>query len=224
MPRYPGPGEVLAGRAELVAKVLAAARVEPPETSRLGDGFHVPTRLTQTHRSGGRDGIRRSQKRTAVPKPRLAAESASHCGRALGEPRIACGATPATPSGTTHDLRPTRWRKYADAARRPGITQASARRYGTRSHPPSDCSGRNDAQAGDTAPGFGSQPSAFRRLVLPRIQGVASSTLARATGLSPGYRALIRDGKRIPHPRHWSAFQLVGLQAQDSKPIAQSVD
>jgi hypothetical protein len=71
------------------------------------------------------------------------------------------------------------------------------------------------AQSGEAASGFGAQPSAFRRLVLPRVQGVASSTLARATGLSPGYCALIRDGKRVPHPRHSAALQLAGLQAAD---------
>jgi hypothetical protein len=61
--------------------------------------------------------------------------------------------------------------------------------------------------------GFGSSPSTFRRLVLPRIQSVSSSRLAAATGLSPGYCAIVRRGDRIPAPRHWAAFQLAGLQA-----------
>jgi CRISPR-associated protein Cas1 len=79
--------EALAGHAERVAKMLAAARVEPPETFRLGDGFHVPTRLSQAHRSDGRDGIRRRQKRSpSIPKPRLAATCVD-CGRPLGDPR-----------------------------------------------------------------------------------------------------------------------------------------
>jgi CRISPR-associated endonuclease Cas1 len=63
--------------------------------------------------------------------------------------------------------------------------------------------------------GFGSSPSAFVRLVLPRIQGVSSSRLATATGLSPGYCALVRSGKRVPHARHWAALQLVGLQSSE---------
>lgn len=63
--------------------------------------------------------------------------------------------------------------------------------------------------------GFGTAPSTFRRLVLPGIQGVSSSQLAQATGLSGGYCGLVRRGLRVPHPRHWAAFQLAGLQASD---------
>jgi len=68
-------------------------------------------------------------------------------------------------------------------------------------------------QAAEPTSGFGSSPSTFRRLVLPRIQSVSSSRLAAATGLSPGYCALVRRGERIPAPRHWAALQLTGLQA-----------
>jgi hypothetical protein len=67
----------------------------------------------------------------------------------------------------------------------------------------------------EDAGGFGASPSAFNRLILPKLQGVAPAILATATGLSPGYCALIRAGKRIPHPRHWAALQLAGLQAAD---------
>jgi hypothetical protein len=63
-------------------------------------------------------------------------------------------------------------------------------------------------QAAEPTSGFGSLPSTFRRLVLPRIQSVSSSQLAAATGLSPGYCALVRRGDRIPAPH-----QLAGLQA-----------
>jgi CRISPR-associated endonuclease Cas1 len=68
-------------------------------------------------------------------------------------------------------------------------------------------------RAAEPTSGFGSSPSTFRRLVLPRIQSVSSSRLAAATGLSPGYCALVRRGERIPAPRHWASLQLAGLQA-----------
>jgi hypothetical protein len=65
------------------------------------------------------------------------------------------------------------------------------------------------------AAGYGSHPSTFNRLILPQIGEVAPATLAAATGLSKGYCASIRAGKRIPHPSHWAALQLAGLRARD---------
>lgn len=47
--------------------------------------------------------------------------------------------------------------------------------------------------AAEPTSGFGSSPSTFRRLVLPRIQSVSSSQLAAATGLSPGYCARLSE-------------------------------
>lgn len=63
---------------------------------------------------------------------------------------------------------------------------------------------------GSSGGGFTGLPSEFRRLILPRLDGLPPRELAGVTGLSPGYCAQIRDGKRIPHVRHWPAFQLAG--------------
>jgi CRISPR-associated endonuclease Cas1 len=67
----------------------------------------------------------------------------------------------------------------------------------------------------DHSDGFGYGTSGFVRLVLPRIAGVSPRELAETTGLSRGYCAAIRDGKRVPHRRHWAALQLAGLQHRD---------
>ncbi len=64
--------------------------------------------------------------------------------------------------------------------------------------------------------GFTGTPSEFSRLILPRISGLAPRQLAQETGLSPGYCAQVRDGKRVPHVRHWAALQLAGLRARDA--------
>ncbi len=63
--------------------------------------------------------------------------------------------------------------------------------------------------------GFTGAPSEFSRLILPRLSGLAPRQLARETGLSRGYCAQVRDGKRVPHVRHWAAFQLAGLHGQE---------
>jgi hypothetical protein len=69
-------------------------------------------------------------------------------------------------------------------------------------------------KASPASGGFTGRPSEFRRLILPRITGIPSVTLANMTGLSVGYCAQIREGKRVPHVRHWAAMQLAGLQKQ----------
>ena len=63
------------------------------------------------------------------------------------------------------------------------------------------------------AGGFTGRPSEFRRLILPRLAGIEARVLAGATGLSPGYCAQVREGKRVPHVRHWATLQLLGLTA-----------
>lgn len=107
--------EVLAGPAESIAKMLAAARVAPPETFRLGDGFHVPTRLSQSHRSDGRDGIRRTPRRTpAIPKPRLAATCVD-CGRPLAkQDGVRCDACHIRRLPTSRPRSRRYWRQFSD--------------------------------------------------------------------------------------------------------------
>ncbi len=57
------------------------------------------------------------------------------------------------------------------------------------------------------ASGWTGHPSEFRRLILPGLASARPSDLALATGLSAGYCAQIRDGKRVPHVRHWAALR-----------------
>lgn len=49
--------------------------------------------------------------------------------------------------------------------------------------------------------------SVFRTEILPRLQGVGLRELANATGLSRAYCCLIRNGEKIPHPRHWDVLR-----------------
>jgi hypothetical protein len=44
-----------------------------------------------------------------------------------------------------------------------------------------------------------------------RSTKVPLSRLAKATGLSLRYCALIRRGERMPHPRHWEGFRALTL-------------
>jgi hypothetical protein len=46
----------------------------------------------------------------------------------------------------------------------------------------------------------------FLREVLPKLDDVPLSAIARATGLSLAACSRYRSGARVPHPRHWEAL------------------
>ncbi len=53
-------------------------------------------------------------------------------------------------------------------------------------------------------------PAIFQVEILPHLQGISYSALARATGLSRRYTKLIATGQATPHPMHWAAFRSAG--------------
>jgi hypothetical protein len=79
-----------------------------------------------------------------------------------------------------------------DAGKRRGATQSKQQQE------------RREWEAANQGARF--DPQSFRREILPRIQGVPLSELARATGLSLLYASQVRRGIRIPHRRHWLAL------------------
>ncbi len=54
-------------------------------------------------------------------------------------------------------------------------------------------------------------PQRFRSEVLPELRRLSLSQMAQATGLSRAYCSLVRDGKKLPHPRHWAALRKAAL-------------
>lgn len=49
-------------------------------------------------------------------------------------------------------------------------------------------------------------PDWYLTNVLPGLAGVTLTAIAKATGMSTSNAAKVRSGKRVPHPRHWSAL------------------
>ncbi|MGB3306369.1 MAG: CRISPR-associated endonuclease Cas1 [Thermomicrobiales bacterium] len=70
---------------------------------------------------------------------------------------------------------------------------------------------RWEAQREWDAEGVHADPEVFRREILPAIQGVSLTELARVTGLSVQYCGLIRRGLKMPHPRHWESLRSLSL-------------
>ncbi|MGO8873431.1 MAG: CRISPR-associated endonuclease Cas1 [Acidimicrobiales bacterium] len=53
-------------------------------------------------------------------------------------------------------------------------------------------------------------PAWFTRAVLPGLQGMSLTDIAKATGMSTSTASKVRAGRRVPHPRHWEALQGLG--------------
>ena len=55
----------------------------------------------------------------------------------------------------------------------------------------------------------------YKNRILPKLAGVAISSIASALGISEPYAADVRAGRRRPHPRHWQVLErLVGFPTQ----------
>jgi hypothetical protein len=50
------------------------------------------------------------------------------------------------------------------------------------------------------------QRTAFLRNVTPRLDSLSLTAIAEATGLTMAYCSKVRNGKVVPHRRHWAAF------------------
>ena len=198
-------GEV-APHAELVAKLLAAdAGLGAP-----------PTLLTGHTRREARPAGSRKRPQKAL-KPVVPAQVCSDCGWEIpaGQRRCPdCHATANTTRLRDHQAASTLARqttgKHPSARAEVRARIAAAQRA------------QWEARRLDIGTGYTGRSSEFRRLILPHLAGATPARLADATGLSRGYCAQIRDGRRVPHVRHWAALQLAGLRSpsRDTAPEA----
>jgi CRISPR-associated endonuclease Cas1 len=183
--------ERLAPLAEHLAETLLAGR---------------PTPLTQSRRSSGRDNVRRRLKHANAVQP-VVARSCRSCGTVLtGADRTHCD-----------DCLPGfRAEQQASFAAAGPVALARLRAEGTDPAHGGQAGRRRsrtmrqrkaEAAEWDAHQLEPSDVEQFKRDVLPAIQDIPLRELAEATGLSLRYVALIRRGERVPHSRHWSAFQ-----------------
>ncbi len=176
----------------------------------------VPTPLTQSNRSAGRDRLRRHPRKAVVPAPAMP-PACRNCGVLLDRTdRIFCD-----------ECLPERYRELRREGLAAGRQVLGNLRY----------QGQDPAHGGQAARKRGKriaqqirargawnathQPEpdvqAFRREILPRLRDVPLSTMARVTGFSPGYCSFIRRGVRIPHPRHWEVLRDLA-QRREARP------
>ena len=165
----------------------------------------IPTSLTQTRRSAGRDGIRRNpRKQPRPPKPMLAGVCHS-CGVVLASSK----------RSYCDDCLDARKAEGLETFARAGSTSLS--KLIAQGHDPAHggeaglkraetvSRRRKEAQEWDLRH-LRPDASEFARAIRPGLQAVSIQRIVKATGLSPRYCALIRRGLRVPHPRHWESL------------------
>ncbi len=174
----------------------------------------LPTPLTQSNRSKGRDNHRR--------RPPVRERRSGGMGRSICR---GCGIEVGGQQRWCPVCRPTAWEEASKrglAAARvrraelqregldPGASTAARAKVGDANR-----RRRNEEVAWDRDHPDRRDPADFRRDVLPRIRGVPLRKLAARTGLSVTYCGEIRRGLHTPHPRWWEAFGLAALESTE---------
>lgn len=170
----------------------------------------VPTRLTQANRSAGRDHIRRGpRKYPAAAKSDVRWSICQGCGAVVGADQRWCAdCRPAVKlQAGAHGLlvgRALRARLHLQGLDPATSAAARAKNRAAR------IQRHHEQAAWEEAHPDRPDTSVFIKTVLPALSGVPIRRLAKATGLSVGYCALIRRGLRVPHPRWWELISSVG--------------
>jgi len=204
-------GPIAEGLARTLARDASGPRSHVPT---------LPTNLTGHARSRGRDGIRNGD-RAKGKAPRRAARrllppACRRCGLVFEDPkdrrRRLCNEclalAKAEQAAAFVKTGPTALAAMRAQGNAPIDRPEIRRRIGEAQ----TARRAADAQWERAHPGFVADPDAFRREVLPAIQAISLSRIARATGLSVTHAASIRRGRVIPHPRHWDALRSVATR------------
>jgi hypothetical protein len=168
----------------------------------------IPTLLTQANRSAGPDGVR------VKPRRKVAAQ--------LTVPRACTGCGVVLQAGDRNFcdvwLPEVNQTNALDFRERGRATRAALRVEGkdpAHSEVANQRRGRQVARhlreirQWNTAHGGEADPEVFRREILPGLQDVSLSTMAKATGLSEGYCSFVRRGLKVPHRRHWEQLRIL---------------
>lgn len=207
--------QFLTGIASQLAKLVAPVVEQVAQCLLHGQGttskaIKVPTLLSQSNRSAGRDRVRTTDRKTATPGKLSVPAACRDCGEILiDQGRQYCD-----------ECFPSYQQAHATAFSAAGQTKMAQLRAAGRD--PSkggrakEKRGRKNSQhmkvqaAWEAENGTGADPEVFRREILPHLQDMSLGMLAKATGLSEQYCSLIRRGLYVPHPRHWETFRNLG--------------
>jgi len=176
----------------------------------------LATPLTQTHRSAGRDRVRRHPHRVPASDSPTMPQACRMCGVILDKlGRLYCDdcllearqdvAKPWSSKGlkTLANLRAE--------GKDPAHGGKAARKRGRRV-----AQFKRETAGWQQVHGDSYVSRYFVRNVLPKLKRMSLGEMTRRTGLTPGYCSFIRRGMRVPHPRHWDALRRVGTDTGNS--------
>jgi CRISPR-associated endonuclease Cas1 len=163
----------------------------------------VPTPLTQSNRSKGREAVRKRAARSSRSKKAKIAKSCVVCGADLpGRQRRYCTDCRSTRSldavAKAHAVLRARRLAGSDPAHGGNAAKLRGKRNSVKLLANSEWD-RNQTEEADTA--------IFEKEIRPKLKTVSLLETMRATGLSRTYCGMIRRGVRVPHPRHWGALR-----------------
>lgn len=189
-----------------------------------GPGPAVPTLLTQANRSAGRPSKRASESDVGkAVTPRLAA-ACQECGTFLeNRARKYCDAC--APERQIASVAmfakagPAKLAQLRAEGNDPTKTEAARVKQGQRNRENYRANAAWDqAHAGEVT------TVDFAQDILPGLQELPLSTIMRATGLSLRYCSLIRQGKKVPHQRHWAVLTIGSSRVSDQADEVSNVD
>jgi CRISPR-associated protein Cas1 len=168
--------------AERIVQILWSTTTKPSRSER------PPTRLTQNHRRERR-GLPAITRKVLPPRPE---SFCKNCGVEIGKGRTYCA--PCAIERNTVGL--------IDAAKRGRVAAQSEQAQEFRAESQRRHEAAKAAWSSADLPAWLNK-DAYIREIGPNLKAVTLSVLASTLGISIPYAVSVRNGKRIPHPRHW---------------------
>ena len=188
----------------------ASAVFSESRSARPIKSIQLPTHLTESNRSAGRDGVRNGPRVENRPVPVMTESACKLCGQVLPNGRDYCDECLPEYRGESArrfgELALERHREQRARGADPTKTREALSKQGARMR----ANRAAEAEWGRQHPNSPA-PEVFTRTILPGLQSVSATALSRATGLSVAWCSRIKQGLDVPHPRHWAVLMsLVG--------------
>ncbi|MHB9129872.1 MAG: CRISPR-associated endonuclease Cas1 [Armatimonadota bacterium] len=167
----------------------------------------LPTRLTETNRSQGRDGVRK--RKAKVPKSIMPVKPVCRvCGAEVknARRRYCDQCFPAEQVKQGHDYQSCAAAALKDARENGKDPAHGGEAAQKRSETQQKLWKAKREIRSTTKQATPEEREYFTKEIQPKLKGVPLSAITNTTGLSVSYAALIKKGKRIPHPVHFQVL------------------
>jgi hypothetical protein len=203
----PGWRQLVAPHAEHVVGLIASSLARP---------IRLPSKLTQSKRSAGRDPYRKAPRQARTRKrvaERMVPRRCVECGTVLSGRGAHCPDCLLTVRTEEFDRARVKATATLEALRRQGSDpshggEAASKRARTLARR------REEAKAFEAILEELPPREVFIREILPTLQTIGVRAMAEATGLTRSYCSMIRRGLYVPHARHWEALRRLDPRRQ----------